>query len=705
MSPFSRPRRPRWPGRPGARAARLLLLAVIGLRAVNAFGIDRLWLEIGDLEASFGSAEGVRLALEPDRNGGAPAVSLHARAVLLPAPLGPLTDVRIACPALVSSGGRFACRDAKVVVGGAPVVGAQELRADVTYDTASGKVEIHARGLDFARANVDVDLLGMRNDWTVFARGNGLDAASLGELAHETGLLENPPEIAGQVDVEVRARGDGNGLDGANSQIGAAALSGSDESGRLAVEGLGLSLDLGLQAENDGWAFELEAKSDSGQLYVEPWFVEPGEAALEVSARGEYTASAVALEEWSFRQDGVLAASGSASIAPLPEARVQRARVHIAEARFPEAYRIWLQPYLYGGALDALATSGRMEGEIVLAEQGAQRIALTAHDLSIDDTGRRFAVYGLNGSLHWDDGGAAVNVSRLSWDGGFVFGIGFGAAGLAAETGGRAFRLLEPLALPVLDGSLLVRELAVSRFGLPELEIAFDAELEPLDMRALTAALDWPSLSGQLSGRIPDLSYADGAVTLGGDLTADVFGGTITVGNLRLRDPFGTLPRLAADVRLRGLNLESVTNTFEIGRIEGGLDGDIENLRLFRWTPIAFDARLYTPPDDELRHRISQRAVESISSLGGGGATAALSSGFLQFFENFAYARLGLGCRLRNGVCHMQGVGPAPTGGYYIVEGKWLPRIDVIGHAELVDWPVLLEQLSSLAEADAVVVR
>ncbi|MBA3564213.1 MAG: hypothetical protein H0W33_09445 [Gammaproteobacteria bacterium] len=688
--------------KPRAWAARLSLLAVFGLGVADTFAVETLRLEIGDLQAAFGSAEGVVLLLEPTRDG-PPAVSLAVEAVALPEPIGRLTDIRIDCAALVTGDERLACSNAHVVLKG--LLGRQDVRADVTYDTGNGRLEIHLVGVAFAQARLDIDLQGTPDDWAVAVRGRGLNAATIGALIGELGLLDELPEIGGRLNVELQARGDGGGLEQVDAQIDAQSLSGSDASGRLAVESLALALDLGLSARDGGWGFDVQARSDSGQLYLEPWFVEPGAAQLELTARGVYTGSVLELDAWSLCQEAVLTASGSARVALEPEIAVESANLNIAGAQFPDAYRIYLQPYLYGGALDALETSGRLEGEIALAQNGLQRIALTAHDMHIDDTNERFAIYGLNGAIHWSDQQQA-ELTRLSWHGGFVYGIGFGPTKLAAEIGGQRFRLLEPLVLPVLDGRLLVRELAVRNFGTPGIEVGFDAELEPLDMRALTAALGWPSFSGQLSGRIPDLSYADGVVMLGGDLTAEVFNGEITVENLQLRDPFGGLPQLAADARLRGLDLESVTDTFEIGRIEGGLDGDVERLRLFRWMPVAFDARVYTPPEDELRHRISQRAVESISSLGGGGgAAAALSSGFLQFFESFAYARLGLGCRLENEVCHMQGIAPAPEGGYYIVEGKWLPRIDVIGHAEHVDWPVLLEQLRSLANADDVVVR
>ncbi|NCF80970.1 MAG: C4-dicarboxylate ABC transporter, partial [Proteobacteria bacterium] len=134
-------------------------------------------------------------------------------------------------------------------------------------------------------------------------------------------------------------------------------------------------------------------------------------------------------------------------------------------------------------------------------------------------------------------------------------------------------------------------------------------------------------------------------------------------------------------------------------RLQGGVHG----LILKDWEPTTFDARFFTPDDDDSRHRISQRAVENLASLGGAGAV--LSSTFLRIFEEFSYRRLGISCRLNNGVCEMDGVAPA-EGGYYIVEGGGLPpRIDVRGFNRRVDWEMLLSRLQLIVTSDGPVIR
>jgi hypothetical protein len=275
-----------------------------------------------------------------------------------------------------------------------------------------------------------------------------------------------------------------------------------------------------------------------------------------------------------------------------------------------------------------------------------------------------------------------------------------GPARIRFVASGADFRLLEPTKLPLLDGGLAIQTLAVQAFGAPEMSLRFEAQLEPISMPLLSRAFGWPEFAGTLAGRIPRVTLENKVLSFGGDLDAAVFGGRVVVNGLQLRDPLGAYPRLKANASMKNLDLEAVTGTFSFGTITGRLDGDIRNLELFRWAPVRFDARFRTPDKDDSKHLISQRAVKNLSSIGGGGGgggvAAALSSGFLRFFENFHYDRLGLSCKLENEVCLMDGVEPSPNGGYYIVKGSGIPRIDIIGNAHRVNWQRLVGQLQAI---------
>ena len=224
-------------------------------------------------------------------------------------------------------------------------------------------------------------------------------------------------------------------------------------------------------------------------------------------------------------------------------------------------------------------------------------------------------------------------------------------------------------------------------------------------MQAFSTAIGWPELAGSLSGVIPEVEYKNSELSLGGTLLVQAFDGDITLRNLKISEPLGLVPRLWADARLEHLDLETLTKTFSFGRIEGKLQGEITDLYMEAWQPVKFDAHFETPPDDHSRHRISQKAVDSISNLGGAGVGGALSRGFLRFLEDFPYRRLGIRCRLEKGICHMDGVAPIGDG-YYLVQGRLIPpRLDMVGHESQVDWQSLVQRIIAVTQSPTPVVQ
>ena len=225
----------------------------------------------------------------------------------------------------------------------------------------------------------------------------------------------------------------------------------------------------------------------------------------------------------------------------------------------------------------------------------------------------------------------------------------------------------------------------------------------PISLETLTHALGWPAFSGTVAGGIPQISYSHGRLAADGSLLMSVFDGDVLIRNLAIDDAFGLVPEMRANVDVWGLSLELLTRAFSFGEIQGRLDGGVHGLVLENWSPVAFDAEFRTPTDDDSRHRISQNAVDSLASLGGG--RAALSSTFLGFFDTFSYDRLGVSCRLENGICTMGGVAPAEQG-YYIVKGGGVPpRIDVRGFNDQVAWKTLLERLVNITHSASPIIQ
>jgi hypothetical protein len=134
------------------------------------------------------------------------------------------------------------------------------------------------------------------------------------------------------------------------------------------------------------------------------------------------------------------------------------------------------------------------------------------------------------------------------------------------------------------------------------------------------------------------------------------------------------------------------------------MDGRIDQLRLVDWSPATFEARLETDSAWKGKRRISQRAVNDISSVGGSGLVAGLQARVLALFDDFGYDRIGIGCKLKENVCRMAGIGSAGDG-YIIVAGAGLPRIQVVGFRRRVDWPTLVARLTAATEGQTPVIE
>jgi hypothetical protein len=173
----------------------------------------------------------------------------------------------------------------------------------------------------------------------------------------------------------------------------------------------------------------------------------------------------------------------------------------------------------------------------------------------------------------------------------------------------------------------------------------------------------------------------------------------VVASRLKLADPFGRAPRLSGNLNMRDLDLDLLTRTFSFGSMQGRIDVDVNDLELQNWQPARFDARIASS-DGDYPKKISQKAVQNISALGGAGAAAAIQRSYLRFFENFGYDRIGWRCKLRNGVCAMGGVDNGNGGAYAIVKGGGIPAITVMGYNRAVSWNELVSRLKRVTQGN-----
>ena len=468
--------------------------------------------------------------------------------------------------------------------------------------------------------------------------------------------------------------------------------------GTIAGAGLEVPVQLRYQASGGQTRVSVSGRLAGGEFLVSPVYVAVPSAGIGFGLDIASTpAGGWRLSRWRWEDGGALGAEGEATLSADGHLVALQAR-----GRSPDLAALrarYLDGVLAPAGFAELQLGGRGEGAFAFDEEGLSALEVDlGQAIAIDPRGR-FSLAGLNGDLRWSRD-AQVADSRLGWQAAALYGIGVEAGSLAFRSRDGQLALTEPLRAGSLGGHVrLDRFVWRPPRGEAPLRIEMGLALEALDLGSLSQRLGWPDFEGTLGGTLPNALYENNRVTFEGGLAMQLFGGEVRIDDLALERPFGVAPSLAADLRFQDIDLQPLTAAFGFGEITGRLDGRIRDLRLVDWTPVAFDARLLTDRNWSGSRRISQRAVQDISDLGGSGLVAGLQARLLRTFDDFGYDRIGIGCVLKDNRCAMTGLRKRGDG-YVIVAGRGLPRIEVVGFRRDVDWPTLVSRLEDATKGD-----
>ncbi|MFK7958544.1 MAG: hypothetical protein AB8B96_20800 [Lysobacterales bacterium] len=487
-----------------------------------------------------------------------------------------------------------------------------------------------------------------------------------------------------------------------NAEFAVTGLSFDSTDGTLAGADLELSGSAAIALERSGRrVFSASAAIHAGELLVDPAYVSFSETPdLQLDLDGFRAADGtIAIETWQLTDADSIEASGDVVVAP--GGQLNHVRIDLKQLALGKAWPRYLSAIADGQGFSSVSAEGAMQAHLQITDGELEHFSTVLDRVTLSTDDGRYAIRTLDGVVDYSAAGDSAD-STVQWESVEYYTLVVGSTSSRFFAGGGQLQLLEPVFLPVLDGGLQIDELVVDSSPDGQKAVDFRGELKPMALDQITRALGWPELQGTLGGSIPQVRLRGQVVEVGGGVVIDVFGGQVTMNQLKLERIFGVLPTLAADVEIANIDLEQMTGAFSFGKIEGVLMGQVKGLRLLDWRPVAFDLDLHTRRESGRRQRISQRAVDNLSSIGGG--VAALGSSVLKIFDDFGYKELGLSCVLRNNTCTMGGVGDAGNG-YYLVRGSGLPRIDIKGFSRRVDWPQLVRRLQAATESGPVSVE
>jgi len=605
-------------------------------------------LNIADIAAPAFSARGIALALPEDGSADLRIAELHIQQ-------RKLRNVRLRCKALELSGENLSCSGGRLN----EVPG---MALEFNYQAAT-----KAWRLDATLRNTPASQLAvfMPADWPQPNQGKLNGTLHLGGAASGANLLDADLQLA---------------------DVGC-----SDASGMHAAEKLHGTVKLAATRKRKSWSWQGKLDWKSGDMFWQPLFLSSGH---RLDASGSFDGKLFRVEQASAELPAAGHVQFSASW-DVGQSKLADSNVHGSNLVLGKLFADYAKPFLSKGALAESALYGHADLDWQYRDGQTRVLRLNLRDAGIADAAQRFELAGVNSAIDWSID--VPQTAEISFGGGNLLGVPFGAANWKVRMRGMEFRIARA-ELSVLDGKLEMSDLHLRREQ-EQWRWHFAATLGQVSMEQFSQAVGWPKMLGTLAGSIPRISYENREITADGALVFHVFDGNVVATKLKLADPFGRAPRLYGNLNMSDLDLDLLTRTFSFGNMQGRVDVDVNGLELQDWQPVRFDAHVYSSAGNYPK-KISQRAVENISALGGAGAVAALQRSYLSFFKNFGYERIGWRCLLRNGVCRMGGIDDGNGMSYVLVKGGGIPAITVMGYNRNVGWGELLTRLKRVMQSN-----
>ena len=597
----------------------------------------------------------------------------------------PLSNLVLHCAEWRDTAEHYHCNKAHLSVAGVFKTAKRQL--SVLYDKRSGNVRVKLKKWSIAAGLIDLDMkwIAASQRWQLNGQLNNINLELLHTVLTPWLKALKDSSLMGLISGKFALSGGDNGIEKLRLQLDSQDLGLGNAAGTVVGEQLNLGLNIDLQQIARTWQGTGELTISQGEIFIDPFYnaLQSGKIKLDCALTWLGDVQRLKMQSCQYSHPDVVEFQAALELEMTESAlKWHQFNINIPRFELADLREHYLKTYLDDIELAKLALRGRIQ---LVAEWTPEKGKLSATLQGIDvlNTDKGTGILGLNGALNWHSDPAQAQDSLLRWSGLQFFNtLKIPAGQMLLNWQGNDLKLLTPVHLPILDGALRIKELELLNMGSDDLHIDLLTQTEAMSMKALSEALAWPTLGGRISGVIPKIHYSNQKLSIDGAIQIDVFGGSIVVHHLTANNLFGSLPILNANIDVKRLDLQTLTRFFEFGEIEGKLSGKVKDLRLYKWQPVSFIAAFSTPEHNAGRRRISQKAVNNLSNLGGSGVTDALSKRVLSLFESFAYDKLGWSCVLNKGICQMGGVGkaipfknpfaPAPNPNYVAAIGYYL---------------------------------
>ncbi|NOT83355.1 MAG: C4-dicarboxylate ABC transporter [Methylococcaceae bacterium] len=655
-------------------------------------------LGIKEIKTTQWRLQNVHLALS-DLQQPMQALELRAERLELPSPFDAVRVFNVRCARFNLQTQELQCHEGNVEV---KLNNLTVSPVKFSFSMGAQQSELQLTDLHFANGRVDLKATEHNGQWQTLITARQIALAELQTVFKLQQLNLKKGTLSLQLKLE------GRGVEPANAslkmQLNAATLQGGE--GRYALEGAKLDVYMNAQPLANAWTWQSHLAFSKGALYCDPIYLAAAARDIELDTVGKWSPTPQQLQVDYFQviHPGVATLSGEATLAFANPKWLSAAELNLQAQDLKQLTTVYNSPFWVGSAFEGITLAGKLRAKMALTQQALTALKLDFEQVALNDPKQRFGLVDAKAAISWSKQAGFSQNASVEWGKLQFYALPLGKTKLNVNVKADAIALLNPVRIGLLGGDFEVKQLAWQMRPAQTPDLHFSGALHKVSLAQLTKALDWTPLTGTLSGAIPGISYHQNRLDLEGALTVKVFDGEINIKQLAVANLLSEVPKFYSDINIERLDLKQLTGKFKFGSIDGLLSGFVHDLYLENWQPISFYAWLGTPEGDDSAHRISQKAVDNISKIGGNGATDLISRSVLGLFDAFGYEQLGLGCYLHAGVCQLMGVAPAKNG-YYMVKGGGLPRIDVLGYNPRVDWKVLVDRLGRIGKPNDMVVQ
>jgi len=492
-----------------------------------------------------------------------------------------------------------------------------------------------------------------------------------------------------QLSLHWRPRGRGT----VKARLEAADLKFSSPDGRVLAENVAFSADLDGRISAAGTEASLSATATAGEVLWTRYYLDLAADMPAVAGKAAYRVDSrvLDLESWKLKLQPQLELSVSGSVGLASQRPAAHFDIRTAETPLGPLVSRWLvEPYRYEHPeLESVEIEGLFTAALQLRRKTAGWSAsgrASLHRGNFRDPHHHVALEGveLDLPLRYEPASAAapetnaargsLSVEQLSLP--FVpvqpLAVDFTVAP-------NRIHLPRPLTLELKSGRITAAPTRFAYLDSGKLLVESGLQFDKIELDPYLETI-WPQFGGGvLNGRLREIRYRDRQFTSQGTLHAEVFGGHISLNDIRLLHPFSSIATLRLDASLRSLSLEALTAGTAFGKIEGVLEGNVQNLEIVGGQPQRFDLLLQTVRRSGVDQSINIRAVENIARIGGGQSpfVGGMAGLFGSFFKEFGYRKIGVRASLKNDVFHINGT-IHENGTEYLVKRGGLPGVDVI---------------------------